>query len=218
MSERVDLSFPQLSSLTVLSGWVNLVEKSTWDAGELLSRKQSAVDASHTTGAQSLLEELPPLDLATIKGFLRVPSVYRYEKEHEDCCATICESAETINSIGVSEIQEKHLNTFDLYLTGRKNAPEERKQFKTARQYLWLVSRELGWPFALLILCALGRWRLQNLFDEQRAKILKYVAHNSSSLRCPRLKEKAIQCNLQQIRISQSLNVLMSAQLSQMSN
>lgn len=71
MSEPVGSTYFQSSSLTVLSRWVALVKKCTHDAGELLSDKQSAVDVSHTTGAQSLREGLPPLDLATIKDFLR---------------------------------------------------------------------------------------------------------------------------------------------------
>ena len=65
------LTYPQSSSLTVLSRWVAFVKKRTHDAGEVLSNKQSAVDVSHTTGAQILLEGLPPLNLATIKDFLQ---------------------------------------------------------------------------------------------------------------------------------------------------
>ena len=37
----------------------------------MLSDKQNADDVSHTTGAQTLREGLHPLDLATIKDFLR---------------------------------------------------------------------------------------------------------------------------------------------------
>lgn len=71
MSERVGSTHLQLSSLTILSRWVALVEKRTNHAGEVLSEKQSAVDICHTVGAQRLREGLPPLDLATIKDFLR---------------------------------------------------------------------------------------------------------------------------------------------------
>ena len=71
MSERVGSTHPQSSSLTALSRWVALIEKRTHDAGEVLSDKQTAVDVSRITGAQSLREGLPPLDLATIKDFLR---------------------------------------------------------------------------------------------------------------------------------------------------
>ena len=44
-----------------------LVEKRKSDVGEAVSDEQAAVDVSYTTGAQSLREGLPPLDLATIK-------------------------------------------------------------------------------------------------------------------------------------------------------
>ena len=39
--------------------------------GEALFGDNIAVDASYTMEARSLREGLPPLDLATIKGFLR---------------------------------------------------------------------------------------------------------------------------------------------------
>ncbi len=48
-----------------------LVEKRKSDVGEAVSDKQAAVDVSYTAGAQRLREGLPPLDLATIKDFLR---------------------------------------------------------------------------------------------------------------------------------------------------
>ena len=71
MSERIDPYPLQLPLLTTLSRWVALVEKRIQNAGEALSDKQSPVDISSTTGAQSLREGLPPPDLATIKDFLR---------------------------------------------------------------------------------------------------------------------------------------------------
>jgi len=71
VSERVGSTHPQSSPLTALCRWVALVKNRTQDACELLSDNQSAVDISHTTGAESLREGLPPLDLATIKDFLR---------------------------------------------------------------------------------------------------------------------------------------------------
>jgi len=71
VSELVGSAHPRSSSLTVLNRWVALVEKRTQDADEVLSDNQSAVDVSHAIGAQGLREGLPPLDLATIKDFLR---------------------------------------------------------------------------------------------------------------------------------------------------
>lgn len=48
-----------------------LVEKRKSDVGEAVSDEQAAVDVSYTAGAQRLREGLPPLDLTTIKDFLR---------------------------------------------------------------------------------------------------------------------------------------------------
>jgi len=50
---------------------VALVEKRKSDVGEAVSDEQAAVDVSYTAGAQRLREGLPPLDLTTIKDFLR---------------------------------------------------------------------------------------------------------------------------------------------------
>jgi hypothetical protein len=59
------------SWLTKSSRWVLLVEQRKNGVGEAVSNNQAAVDVSHTIGAQSLREGLPPLGLATIKDFLR---------------------------------------------------------------------------------------------------------------------------------------------------
>ena len=48
-----------------------LVEQRKNGVGEAFSDNQAAVDASHTIGAQSLQEGLPPLDLATIEDFFK---------------------------------------------------------------------------------------------------------------------------------------------------
>jgi len=47
------------------------VEKKEQDTGEALFGDDAAVNVSYTIGARSLREGLPPLDLATIKDFLR---------------------------------------------------------------------------------------------------------------------------------------------------
>lgn len=57
--------------LTQLSRWAVAVEKKEQDMGEALCGDDTAVEASYTMEAQSLREGLPPLDLASIKAFLR---------------------------------------------------------------------------------------------------------------------------------------------------
>ncbi len=57
--------------LTQLSRWVAAVGKKEQGTEEALFGDDSAVDASYIMEARSLREDLPPLDLATIKDFLR---------------------------------------------------------------------------------------------------------------------------------------------------
>ena len=47
------------------------VAKQEQDTGEALFSDDAAVDVPYTIGARSLRKGLPPLDLATIKDFLR---------------------------------------------------------------------------------------------------------------------------------------------------
>ncbi len=47
------------------------IEKKEQDKGEALFGDDAAVDVSYTIGVRSLREGLPPLDLTTIKDFLR---------------------------------------------------------------------------------------------------------------------------------------------------
>lgn len=61
----------QRRTLSQLSRWVVAVEKKEQDTGEALVGDDTAVDTSYTMEARGLREGLPPLDLATIKDFLR---------------------------------------------------------------------------------------------------------------------------------------------------
>lgn len=136
------------------------------------------------------------------------------DKTLDDSCSMLRKSAKRINDVGLNKGEEDCMSNLHLYLTGPCDGKKERNEPKAARQYLWLVSIAIGWPYALLILCTFGKWRLQNLLDDERVKILKYVAKNRSSLFCLRLKEKAVQCDAQQIRMSHSLHTSISAKLS----
>lgn len=57
--------------LTQLSRWVIAVEKKEQDTRESLFSDDAAVNVPYTMRARSLQESLPPLDLVTIKDFLR---------------------------------------------------------------------------------------------------------------------------------------------------
>ncbi|KAL2046205.1 hypothetical protein N7G274_001652 [Stereocaulon virgatum] len=71
MATRKERTEQKMARGTARSMWVALVEKRKSDVGEAVSDEQAAVNVSYTTRAQSLREGLPPLDLATIKDFLR---------------------------------------------------------------------------------------------------------------------------------------------------
>lgn len=51
------------------------------------------------------------------------------------------------------------------------------------------------------ILC-LGEMETANLNDDQRVKILRYVAKHRNLLSCTRLEKKAVQCALHELRMS----------------
>ena len=130
----------------------------------------------------------------------------------QDCYDMLQETAELINN---DENHELDLDNVHQYLAGPSDAQKERSEIKAARQYLRLVSIAVGWSYALLILCALGKWRLQNLDDDQRVKILRYVFKKRGSLFCSRLEDKAR--DLHQIRRSRRTHGVTYAKTSQMS-
>lgn len=57
--------------LTRSSRWIDDVEKKKRDTRVILPDNAAAVDVCHATGPQRLGEDVLPLDLATIKDFLR---------------------------------------------------------------------------------------------------------------------------------------------------
>ncbi len=126
-------------------------------------------------------------------------------------------TAERITNKGFTENYKLYLDNLYRYLADPYNAQKERNESKAAGQYLRLVSIAVGWSYALLILCALKKWRLQNLDENQRVKILRYVFKKRGSLFCFRLEDKAVQCDLHQIRRSRRSHVFTSAKTSQIS-
>lgn len=111
------------------------------------------------------------------------------------------ETAKQINEQGLTETYEGHLDSLKLSLAQAGCAQTERKKSKLSkagRQYLWLISNIIGWPFVLLIICALGKHKMERLDKDQRVKLLKYIANHRESLFCRRLEDRAIQCQFQE--------------------
>ena len=121
--------------------------------------------------------------------------------------------ANQINRKGLTNENELYLNNLHTYLAGPDDA---RNEIKVVRQFLWLVSRVIGWSYALLILCALGKHRLQKLDEDRRVKLVKHITQHRGSLFCPVLEDKAVRCNLHQIRMTIPPYIVMSIELLQM--
>lgn len=126
-------------------------------------------------------------------------------------------NAEGINRKGFTDDHKLCLNNLYTFLADPVGAQTERDDNKLARQHLWLVSRVMDWSYALLILCALGKNKLHKLNEDQRIKLIKHIAQHPDSLFYPKLKDKAIQCNLHQIYMGPPLFIVRFIELSQVS-
>lgn len=120
-----------------------------------------------------------------------------YMLEHH--CETIQQHANRINGAGLTTEYTDQLRDVHTFLADPSDAQAEHKGQTVARHFLWLVSRVMGWSYALLILCALGRNRVQRLDEDQRVKIVKFISKWRGSLYCWELGEKAIEYRLDQI-------------------
>ena len=130
----------------------------------------------------------------------------------------LLKNANQINEEGLTNEHELYLNQLCTFLADPDDAQTERNEIKIVRQYLWLVSRVVGWSYVLLILCTLGKHKLQKLDEDRRIKLVKHIVQNRGSLSCPRLEQKATHYNLCQIRMTlPPLHCFVSKDLSQMS-
>ena len=142
----------------------------------------------------------------------RKPWKDRTLEEYHDM---LLENADRINRRGLTDEHKGYLKNLYLYLADPGDAQIERNDTKVARQYLWLISKAIGWSYALLILCTLGKHRLQRLDEDRRVKLVKHITQHRDSLFCPKLKDKAIRCELHQIRMNLPLYIVISIELSQ---
>ena len=127
---------------------------------------------------------------------------------------------EDVNCINKKEFIKEHalqLNNLYIFLADSDNAQTEHNESKVARHFLWLVSKVIGWPYALLILCTLSKHKVQKLNKDQCVKLIKHITKHCEMLFCPRLKNKVIQCNLHQICMSLPLCIIKFTDLSQTS-
>ena len=140
------------------------------------------------------------------------------DQKLEDYQDMLLKNANQIKEEGLNNEHELYLDRLCTFLADPDDAQTERIEIKMVRQYLWLVSRVIGWSYVLLILYTLGKDKLQKLDEDQRIKLVKHIVQNRDSLSCPRLEEKAIYCNLCQIRMTLPLlHCFVSKDLPQMS-
>ena len=116
----------------------------------------------------------------------------------------LLKNAHQINQGELNSEHEVYLDNLHTYLAGPGDA---RKDVKVATQFLWLLSRITDWSYALLLLCSLGKHRLQKMDEDRRVKLIRYIIQDRDSLFCPVLKDRAIQCQLHQIRMNHLLRI-----------
>ena len=110
-------------------------------------------------------------------------------------------TAKQINEQGLTETHEGHLKSLKSSLAQAGYAQAEGNETqpsKAGRQYVWLISNVIGWPYVLLTICALGKHKMERIDEDQRVKLLKYIAKHREPLFCRRLEDRAVQCQFQE--------------------
>ena len=118
----------------------------------------------------------------------------------EDYCDKLQRGANRINKKGLTKEHKLQLQEVHKLLAEPGDTQTERQSKIIARQFLWLISRVVGWSYALLTLCALGKNKVERMDEDQRVKIIKFIIQCRRSLFCLSLEEMSITCNLGQIR------------------
>lgn len=126
-------------------------------------------------------------------------------------------TAKYINRVGFTKDHESYLRDLYLFLAEPDDRQIERSDLKVVRQFLWLISRLTNWSYALLILCTLGKHKMQVLNEHERTKLTKSIIKHRADFQCPRLEDKASQCNLQQIGMNLPRCMLTSTDSQQVS-
>ena len=109
--------------------------------------------------------------------------------------------AKQINKQGLTETHEGDLDSLKISLAQAGSAQVERDESqpsKAGRQYLRFISKVIGWPYALLVFCALGKHKVERINEVQRVKLLKYIAEHRNLLVCRILEDRAVQFRCQE--------------------
>lgn len=123
----------------------------------------------------------------------------RVDIKLEDYYVKLQEKARTINDMGALTEQDKvtlmKAGTFLEALRSDRidscRTREIRKDGTIYKRLLWLISRVVGFAYALLLVCSVSRAKLERLTAMQSAILVKYVAQNRVSLSSRKLEGKA---------------------------
>lgn len=132
----------------------------------------------------------------------REPSTDRALEDYKEKLQKI---AKQINKQGLTETHEGDLDNLKISLAQAGSAQVEREESqpsKAGQQYLRFISNVIGWPYALLIFCALGKHKVERINEVQRVKLLKYVAEHRKLLFCRQLEDRAVQFRCQEKRMN----------------
>ncbi|KAL9119550.1 MAG: hypothetical protein Q9187_003895 [Circinaria calcarea] len=98
----------------------------------------------------------------------------RKDRALEDHYDTLFATAKTFNESGLTKEHNSCLDDLSSSLReSKEDAQNKHHTAKAATQYLWCISRVLGWSYALLIFCALSKSNVQKLPQDHRVKLIK---------------------------------------------
>lgn len=115
-----------------------------------------------------------------------------------------------IESEKLNQEQQRQLYGPSSFLEVMKgDVPIERQDVKIARDFVWLISRMMDWSFALLMVCILGKNRLQRMSEGHRVKLLKHLWTYRGLHLCSVLQHKAIEMGFNETNINFYLVVIL---------
>lgn len=107
-------------------------------------------------------------------------------KEAKVDCDDLLEKANIVKSEGSTSDQKGSIRNFLTYMTGPGLV---HRNIKKGQRFLWLISSTTGWSHAILLFHVLGKRKIQRLREEERVKLVEYVAQNRDLLYCPTLDD-----------------------------
>ena len=141
----------------------------------------------------------------------------RKDENLESYKRMLWETAKQINEQGLTETHERCLGSLGSFLAQAEVERKESKFDKATRQYLWLISKAIGWPWVRFIWCALGKCKVKHLNEGQRIKLVKYIAKHRESFFCRSLEDRVVQCQSQEICMNPCIDIIACSKIAQIS-